>query len=131
MGALKTMATETRYKLHEYARRGDLNSVREYVENNGVVDQPNRENQTALLVAAGGGHYSVAKFLIENGAKTNVKDNAGWTALHHAAQNGNEATVELLLKGGEKYTKETAVSPNVDIEEADRSPLGVALSAGN
>jgi len=124
------MATETRYKLHEHARRGDLALVREYVDNNGVVDQLNRENQTALLVSAGGGHYSVAKFLLEHGAKTNVVDRAGWTALHHAAQNGNEATVELLLKGGEKFTKETAISPNIE-SGADRSPLGVALSAGN
>ena len=42
------MATETRYKLHEYARRGDLALVREAIENNGNVDQLNRENQTAL-----------------------------------------------------------------------------------
>jgi serine/threonine-protein phosphatase 6 regulatory ankyrin repeat subunit B len=124
------MATETRYKLHEYARRGDLALVRDYVENNGAVDQLNRENQTALLVAAGGGHYSVAKFLLEHGAKTNVVDRAGWTALHHAAQNGNEATVELLLKGGEKVTKETRIDANIE-SGADRSPLGVALSAGN
>jgi len=53
----------------------------------------------------------------------------GWTALHFAAQNGNEATVELLLKGGDKYTKELAIDPNVE-SGADRSPLGVALSAG-
>merc|ERR1711998_264549 len=125
------MATETRYKLHEYARRGDLALVREAIENNGNVDQLNRENQTALLVAAGHGNYSVAKFLLEHGAKTNVIDRRGWTALHHAAQNGNEATVELLLKGGDKFTKETAISPNIEVEEADRSPLGVALSAGN
>ena len=45
---LTAMATETRYKLHEYARRGDLHAVREYIENNGMVDQLNRENQTAL-----------------------------------------------------------------------------------
>jgi len=38
--------------------------------------------------------------------------------------------VELLLKGGEKYTRETAVSPDIE-SGADRSPLGVALSAGN
>lgn len=124
------MATETRYKLHEHARRGDLVLVREYVDNNGVVDQLNRENQTALLVAAGGGHYGVAKFLLEHDAKTSIVDRAGWTALHHAAQNGNEATVELLLKGGEKYDKETAISANIE-SGADRSPLGVTLSAGN
>ena len=53
----------------------------------------------------------------------------GWNALHHAAQNGNEATVELLLKGGEKYDKDKAIDPNLD-SGADRSPLGVALSAG-
>lgn len=124
------MATETRYKLHEYARRGDLHAVREYIENNGMVDQLNRENQTALLVAAGGGHYSVAKFLLEHGAHTDTVDRAGWNALHHAAQNGNEASVELLLKGGEKYDKDKAIDPNLD-SGADRSPLGVALSAGN
>jgi len=104
--------------------------VREFVENGGEVDQPNREDQTPLLVAAGGGHYNVAKYLLEHDANTTVVDRAGWSALHHAAQNGNEATVELLLKGGEKYEKEIAISPNLE-SGADRSPLGVALSAGN
>ena len=52
-----------------------------------------------------------------------------WTALHHAAQNGNEAVVELLLKGGEKYDKELAIDPNVD-SGASLSPLGTALAAG-
>jgi len=42
------MATETLYKLHDYARRGEIGAVRDYVENNGDVDQLNRENQTAL-----------------------------------------------------------------------------------
>lgn len=122
---------ETRYKLHEYARRGDLDAVREHVDNQGAVDDMNREHQTALLLAASNGHFGVAKFLLQHGAKTNVVDRAGWTALHHAAQNGNEATVELLLKGGvDKLNKEIAISPNIG-GGADRSPLGVALSAGN
>merc|ERR1712159_76177 len=118
MGA---MATETRYKFHDFARRGKLDEIRKYIDKDREdkkidqqIDQPNREDQTALLCAAGGGHYHVAKYLLEQGANTTVVDRAGWSALHHAAQNGDEATVELLLKGGDKYEKGIAISANLD-----------------
>ena len=51
--------------------------------------------------------------------------------MHHAAHNGNEATVELLLKGGEKYDREKAIAPNIE-SDAPRSRLDLswALSIG-
>jgi len=124
-------AIESRFQLHIFAKRGDIDKVRDYAQNNpAAIDALDRDGQSALLCAANSGHYTICKFLIEKDARTNIVDTKGWTALHHAAHNGNEAAVELLLKGGEKYDREKAIAPNID-SHAPRSPLGVALSNGN
>lgn len=122
-------AIESRFQLHIFSKRGDIDAVRGYCQSNPNVNQKDRDGQTPLLAAAHNGHYTICKFLLEKDADTSVVDTKGWTALHHAAHNGNEATVELLLKGGEKYTHDRAIAPNVDGSEL--SPLGVALSNGN
>eukprot|EP00656_Telonema_subtile_P049637 TRINITY_DN620_c0_g1_i1.p1 TRINITY_DN620_c0_g1~~TRINITY_DN620_c0_g1_i1.p1 ORF type:complete len:384 (-),score=126.71 TRINITY_DN620_c0_g1_i1:302-1453(-) len=123
-------AIESRFQLHIFAKRGDIDAVRSYCQGNPNVDNLDRYGQSALHCAANSGHYTICKFLLEKDAKTNIADSNGWTPLHHAAHNGNEATVELLLKGGEKHDREKAIPPNVETE-ATESPLGVALSNGN
>lgn len=123
-------AIESRFQLHIFAKRGDIEAVRSYCQSNPNIDALDRDGQSALLCAANSGHYTICKYLLEKDARTNIVDTKGWTALHHAAHNGNEATVELLLKGGEKYDREKAIAPNIE-SDAPRSPLGVALSNGN
>ncbi|HTD99002.1 MAG TPA: ankyrin repeat domain-containing protein [Mucilaginibacter sp.] len=50
--------------------------------------------------AAAGDYTDIARMLIENGAKVNVKQQAGATPLHSAAQNGNLELLILLLENG-------------------------------
>jgi len=56
--------------------------------------------------AAAGNYTDIAFMLVENGAKVNVKQQAGATPLHSAAQNGNLSLLILLLeKGAETNTR--------------------------
>lgn len=42
------------------------------------------------------GHYDIAKYLIQKGARINDKDHYGRNALHYAAQSKNEKLVKLI-----------------------------------
>ena len=50
--------------------------------------------------AAAGNYTDIARMLVENGAKINVKQQAGATPLHSAAQNGNLELLILFLENG-------------------------------
>jgi len=62
---------------------------------------------TALMLAALGGHMETVKVLVDSGAPVNRL--TGWTALHYAAFSGSaEVTSYLLERGANK----NAVAPN-------------------
>ena len=52
------------------------------------------------MLAAEKGHYAVVKYLKENGASVNEKDNEGNTALMLAAKKGRIDVVNYLLEKG-------------------------------
>ncbi len=58
--------------------------------------------QTPLHYAAGNDHRKIAKTLLTAGAKINIKDKKGRTALAVARQYANTEIVEMLLKHGAK-----------------------------
>lgn len=64
------------------------------------VDLQDQDGRTALQVAAGLGHPSVAKQLIAAGADVNKPTKEGMTALMLAASVGNTDMVEMLLDAG-------------------------------
>jgi ankyrin repeat protein len=57
-------------------------------------------NVYPLQSATAGNYTDIARMLVENGAQVNVKQQAGSTPLHSAAQNGNLALLILLLENG-------------------------------
>eukprot|EP01050_Picozoa_sp_SAG11_P016212 SAG11_NODE_2186_length_3710_cov_1.860426_1_plen_132_part_00 len=58
---------------------------------------------TALHMAALGGHSRIAKRLVEECAElVHVQDAQGWTALHYAASTGNVGLATVLLDAGAK-----------------------------
>ena len=82
----------------------------------------NNHVHTLLMCAAAYGAVSCAEYLINNNAKIDAKNFAGYTALHWAAYTGRTEALQLLL------------SNNADIEartEDGKTPLHIAAFRGH
>ena len=66
-------------------RRGDTPN---FVDSNG---------RTPLSYAAGSGNATIAKMLLDAGARADYRDSAGATALHWAAQTGHAELITMLV----------------------------------
>lgn len=108
---LRTGATS----LLRAARGGDVAVTELLLKHGALVDLPNEEGVTPLMVAAGyrtsnvdtrgkfrteEQAYQVAKLLIEAGADVNAAESYGQTALFGAATNGWNSLVQLLVDNG-------------------------------
>ncbi|MCG2710706.1 MAG: ankyrin repeat domain-containing protein, partial [Thermodesulfovibrionales bacterium] len=82
------------------AKRGDINAVKELLNQGADVNEKNDSGNTALMSAALEGHPEAVKFLIEKGADVNAKNNRGWTPLFYAAAFGKTDTAKLLIGKG-------------------------------
>lgn len=60
----------------------------------------NEVKATPLHEAVSAGLVDIARVLLENGAKVNARQGAGYTPLHQAAYNGNAEMAALLLEFG-------------------------------
>lgn len=76
------------------ARSGHLDQVAKGLDAGIPVDAVDAVDQTALIAAAGKDHIEIVQLLLDRGAKPDVPDPAGWTALIHATYFG--ARPELL-----------------------------------
>lgn len=63
-------------------------------------NQRNEKGNTALDLAAAGGHETVVEILSNRGAEITAATARGRTALHRAAEHGHKAVVKLLLEKG-------------------------------
>ncbi|RUM57035.1 MAG: hypothetical protein DSY60_05675 [Persephonella sp.] len=96
-----------------------VNLVSEGLDVN-VRDEKN--GWTALHYAVYYGYYKTAKYLLENGALTEVRNKDGETPLHIAVKKGNIKLVKLLLE----YGAETEV-----IDNKGKKPIDYAIDIGN
>ena len=64
------------------------------------LNEIDEDSESALSVAACGGHESVARLLLEGGANKNLARDGGWTALMVASHSGRIEVVRLLLASG-------------------------------
>lgn len=67
-----------------------------------VVNAEDATGLTPLLFAAGRGHLSIVRFLVEHGADLNHQNDRGQSALHRAVNRGNMDLVEYLVAASEK-----------------------------
>ena len=103
------------------SKSGDLDSVVKLIQEQPYADAArNRDNKTALMVAAEAGHPDVAKKLIEAGASVHALDQFGNTALIHAARKGHNDLVKLLVDSGSNI--------NIRNHSYGSTPLVMALS---
>lgn len=90
-------------QIHEAAKRGDIQTVRDLVQKGAKINEDLDEyGATALHWSAVKGHRDVAEFLILKGAIVDQKNRDGDTALHLAVAFGHKDLVQLLLAKGAK-----------------------------
>ena len=82
------------------AADGDLNAVRNELENRLSVDVKEESELTPLHVATLFGQPEVAELLLSSGADVSLTDDEGNTALHMAAFLGRTDMVRMLLEFG-------------------------------
>ena len=90
--------------LHSAARYAFIQSTRALIDGGAVVDAPDNEGLTPLMLFIKTGNaYGVPRYfplLLHNGADPNRQDNDGNSALHHAALAENSEAIPDLLKYG-------------------------------
>lgn len=108
--------------LFRYARQGNVAGLRRLLElAPAEVNSQDARGNSPLILAAYAGFAEAAEYLLENGARVDLRNEAKETALMGAAFRGNLAIVMMLLRHG----------ANPDLENAKGlSALGIATLFG-
>uniref|UniRef100_A0A674IKV8 Uncharacterized protein n=1 Tax=Terrapene triunguis TaxID=2587831 RepID=A0A674IKV8_9SAUR len=85
--------------IFDAAAKGDLSDLAKVLKENDI-NAVNASNETLLHIAAANGHVAIIEYLINKGAKLDVKDKKGRTPLHRAAEKGQDDAVKVLLQAG-------------------------------
>jgi ankyrin repeat protein len=108
---------------HIFCTSGELESVRQLVEESGVnVDEPGASNRTALHRAAALGHLGVIAYLISKKATVDALDRYNRTPLLWATLSSQSGAVALLLSAGAAADKQAS---------SGMSPLMAAADSGS
>ncbi len=102
LSQLKIQSTVT--GLLQYAASGDLNTVKLLIASGiGINQQDDINAATALHNAAALGHLDMVKWLVNNNANVDIKDNHGYTALDWAKYKENKKVVNYLKQQQKSY----------------------------
>jgi len=120
---------EMQFPLHEAAKRGQLDFLRECLRQRIPLNGTDSSGSTPLFWAAHGGHDDCLKELLKQGNKVQVdaQNLLGDTALHGASWKGHANAVRLLISAGAKQdVKNKELKQPRDLA---REPIVAALFA--
>jgi len=81
------------------AAEGNLERIKQLIsENHELVKECNKNQNTALHLAAQRGHLETVRYLLDKGAEVNAKSKYETTPLFSAAETGNLELAEMLIK---------------------------------
>jgi len=83
-------------KLFVAAQTGDTNLYKTALEESGDINQANIIGQTTLMIACEGRHLQLVKFILEEGANINIKDDSGMTARDYVRETGDWNLIGLF-----------------------------------
>jgi len=93
--------------IHLAAYVGNVQKVKEFLEQGIQVNTKGVYEKTPLHFAADQGHMDVVELLLAAGADVNAQDDGGLTPLHYAAPTGRKEVAELLIgKGADVNSKD-------------------------
>jgi ankyrin repeat protein len=77
--------------------RDEIENLKKAIQRGFDINSKNKDEQTALMLAAKIGHKEVIKILCDAGAYVDLEDKNGLTALHIASKHGSVEGVQELL----------------------------------
>ncbi|MHC9540406.1 MAG: ankyrin repeat domain-containing protein [Vulcanimicrobiota bacterium] len=91
--------------IHKAAKGGDLEAIKAIIEKGpDKINEPNSEGLAPLHLAAFYGHVEIVNYLIDNGAKIDIRtcaENSSWnTPFHFAAEQGYLQIIKIFLDKG-------------------------------
>ena len=101
-----TTAKAPAISIHEAARKGNIEAVKQHLDAGGDVDAKDKSGQTPLHGAAGYGYKEIVELLIANGADVNAIGDGGDTPLDIAIMANQTEIADLLRKHGGKTAEE-------------------------
>eukprot|EP00943_MAST-04B_sp_MAST-4B-sp1_P001439 g1439.t1 len=106
-------------KMVESAFEGNINEVKEYLDQGYSIESTDAHDHTALSEAAAKGHLDIVEFLVDKGADPNAQNDQGRSPMYRAAFHGHKEMIELLLQcGGDPRLKAGDEMP-LDIAKDD------------
>ncbi len=105
-------------RLLENAEKGNLEKVKQLLNEGANIHAKNNAQQTALYVAVRGNQFSVMNYLVEQGANINAREKDGWSILHRAVATNNLAIVEYLVENGADLDAKTNYNKETPLEMA-------------
>ena len=106
---LESLLMDNRWE--DAIRRGDIQDVRELLDQGRDVEARDRHGQTALMLAAHGGHREVVEALVAHQANLNTSAKYGLNALMLALIAGHEQVARLLANAGTDLSMRATGAP--------------------
>ena len=99
-------------QVFDATRSGDAAAVDRLLNSGAAVDEPGRNGETPLIIAALNDRQDIAALLLAHGADVQARNAGGFTPLHAAAYSGSSVASLLLPKGGARgYQQQGAREP--------------------
>ena len=106
-------------KMVEHAFEGEINKVKEFLDQGYSIESTDAHDHTPLSEAAAKGHLDIVEFLVDKGANPNAQNDQGRSPMYRAAFHGHKEMIELLLQcGGDPRLKAGDEMP-LDIAKDD------------
>ncbi|XP_063585586.1 uncharacterized protein LOC134762999 [Penaeus indicus] len=125
LASIKFSPEQKKDELFRAAEEGDLDVVKELIEDTGPEVREEDSNATLLHAAAANGHVDLVIFLLTL-ISPNTTDNNGQTPVHVAARKGQLPALEVLLKD-EQFNAERLDNSNRSFKDLLSVPLVEAV----
>ena len=125
-GIMPIISNNNGNELHKASILGDLNKIKKILNDPDTtmdIDNENSDGSTSLILATVMGHENIVKYLLKQGALTEIETNTGANALHFGVILNHTNIVKTLIK----------YNANIDKEHkfAKSTPLHFAVEMGH